>query len=83
MPERSPEKVIVNDVGPRDGLQNQAKILPPAERIQLVEALLSSGMTHVEVGAFVSPKAIQCWSKLHDYSARYSYARSSDYTDPM
>jgi hydroxymethylglutaryl-CoA lyase len=52
------DKVTVNDVGPRDGLQNQRKILVPDERVQLVKALLRAGMTHVEVGAFVSPKAV-------------------------
>ncbi len=52
------ETVIINDVGPRDGLQNQQKILPPAERIQLVRALLAAGMKYVEVAAFVSPKAV-------------------------
>lgn len=50
--------VIVNDVGPRDGLQNQAKVLAPARRVQLVQALLAAGVTHVEVGAFVSPRAV-------------------------
>ncbi|MEJ2534313.1 MAG: hydroxymethylglutaryl-CoA lyase [Gammaproteobacteria bacterium] len=52
------ERVIVNDVGPRDGLQNQQKILTPDERIRLVRALLAAGMTHIEVAAFVSPKAV-------------------------
>jgi hydroxymethylglutaryl-CoA lyase len=50
--------VIVNDVGPRDGLQNQPRILSPGERVQLVRALLEAGVSHVEVGAFVSPKAV-------------------------
>ena len=48
----------INDVGPRDGLQNQAKHLAPSERIDLVRALLAAGLRHVEVGAFVSPKAV-------------------------
>lgn len=51
-------KVIVNDVGPRDGLQNQKKILAPAQRVELVKSLLNAGVTHVEVGAFVSPKVV-------------------------
>ena len=50
--------IIVNDVGPRDGLQNQAKILEPEQRMRLIEALLAAGMTHIEVGSFVSPKAV-------------------------
>ena len=51
-------QVTVNDVGPRDGLQNQPKILQPEDRVELVKALLAAGMKHVEVGAFVSPKAV-------------------------
>lgn len=51
-------RVTVNDVGPRDGLQNQARILAPAVRVRLVQALLAAGMKHVEIGAFVSPNAV-------------------------
>jgi len=50
--------VTVNDVGPRDGLQNQPGLLTPAQRVQLVKALFAAGVKHVEVGAFVSPKTI-------------------------
>jgi hydroxymethylglutaryl-CoA lyase len=39
-------------------LQSQSKILTPDQRILLVQALLESGMHHIEVGAFVSPKAV-------------------------
>jgi len=52
------ESIIVNDVGPRDGLQNQPQILEPEQRLQLIGALLDAGMSHIEVGAFVSPKAV-------------------------
>ena len=58
MPTPTSGTVTVNDVGPRDGLQNQQKILSPAERVQLVESLLAAGMDHVEVGAFVSPRVV-------------------------
>lgn len=50
--------VTVNDVGPRDGLQSQPTLLSPEDRIGLVQALLSAGMRHIEVGAFVSTKAV-------------------------
>jgi len=53
-----PERVIVNDVGPRDGLQNQARILTPEQRLELVQALIAAGVNHIEVGSFVSPKAV-------------------------
>ena len=52
------EQVVVNDVGPRDGLQNQQKILSPAQRLALIGALRTAGMQHIEVAAFVSPKAV-------------------------
>ncbi|MEE4218555.1 MAG: hydroxymethylglutaryl-CoA lyase [Xanthomonadales bacterium] len=50
--------VTVNDVGPRDGLQNQDRVLEPSARVRLVRSLLDAGVRHVEVGAFVSPKAV-------------------------
>ena len=52
------EQIIINDVGPRDGLQNQPKILSVAERLQLINALCDANVQHIEVGAFVSPKAV-------------------------
>lgn len=52
------ETVIVNDVGPRDGLQNQPRILDPQQRLQLIGAVRASGLEHIEVGSFVSPKAV-------------------------
>ncbi len=52
------ERVVVNDVGPRDGLQNQPRVLSPEQRLQLIKALLAAGVSHIEVGSFVSPKAV-------------------------
>jgi hydroxymethylglutaryl-CoA lyase len=52
------KQVFINDVGPRDGLQNQAKILTPEQRLSLINALTAAGLDGVEVGAFVSPKAV-------------------------
>jgi hydroxymethylglutaryl-CoA lyase len=51
-------KIIINEVGPRDGLQNQSKILTTADRIKLINKLLDAGVSCVEVGSFVSPKAV-------------------------
>lgn len=46
------------EVGPRDGLQNEARMLPLAEKARFVEALAETGVGEVEAGAFVSPKAV-------------------------
>ena len=52
------DSVIVNDVAPRDGLQNDPVALSPAERVALIEGLLNAGLPSVEVASFVSPKAV-------------------------
>lgn len=52
------DKVIVNDVAPRDGLQNDPVALAPAERVRLIEGLVDAGLPSVEVASFVSPKAV-------------------------
>jgi hydroxymethylglutaryl-CoA lyase len=44
------------EVGPRDGLQNEARIVPAATKIDLVERLAATGLRTVEVTSFVSPK---------------------------
>jgi hydroxymethylglutaryl-CoA lyase len=45
-------------VGPRDGLQNEEKILSTAEKLQLIDALGATGLTEIEVGAFVRPQNV-------------------------
>jgi hydroxymethylglutaryl-CoA lyase len=48
--------VRVVEVGPRDGLQNEKKIVPLAEKVKLVNRLARAGLPAVELGSFVSPK---------------------------
>ena len=52
------DSVRIVEVGPRDGLQNEKTPVGVADRIAFIEALLGAGLRTVEVGAFVSPKAI-------------------------
>jgi hydroxymethylglutaryl-CoA lyase len=52
------EQVRIIEVGPRDGLQNERTPVSVAGRIAFIEALVGAGLHTVEVGAFVSPKAI-------------------------
>ncbi len=52
------EAVRIVEVGPRDGLQNEKTPVSVADRIAFIEALVAAGLPTVEVGAFVSPKAI-------------------------
>jgi len=52
------DSLRIVEVGPRDGLQNEKTPVGVADRIAFIEALLGAGLRTVEVGAFVSPKAI-------------------------
>jgi hydroxymethylglutaryl-CoA lyase len=52
------DQVRIVEVGPRDGLQNEKTPVSVKGRIGFIEALLAAGLHTVEVGAFVSPKAI-------------------------
>src|SRR3977135_1086791 len=52
------DAVRIVEVGPRDGLQNEKTPVSVADRIGFIEALIAAGLHTIEVGAFVSPKAI-------------------------
>lgn len=50
------DSVSIVEVGPRDGLQNEATCLSTASKIEFIEALANAGCQRIEVGSFVSPK---------------------------
>ena len=51
-----PSRVRIVEVGPRDGLQNEAAFIPTPDKIAFVNSLAEAGHTMIEVSAFVSPK---------------------------
>ncbi len=51
-----PDKVRIVEVGPRDGLQNEAQYVPAAAKIELIHRLQEAGVPVIEATAFVSPK---------------------------
>jgi len=51
-----PKRVKIVEVGPRDGLQNEAATVPTAVKIELIDRLTDAGLPVVEATAFVSPK---------------------------
>ena len=55
---RLPSRVTVYEVGPRDGLQNEAETLPTGVKVEFVDRLTEAGLPVIEVGSFVSAKAI-------------------------
>lgn len=58
MNRRLPQRVRLVEVGPRDGLQNEAQIVPTPVKIELIERLSEAGLTTIEVTSFVSPRWI-------------------------
>lgn len=50
------DRVRIVEVGPRDGLQNEARSIPAAVKIELIERLVACGLRSVEATSFVSPK---------------------------
>lgn len=53
-----PQKITLCEVGLRDGLQNEAAKLETADKIALAKQIIASGFPVVELGSFVSPKAV-------------------------
>ncbi|MEE9426722.1 MAG: hydroxymethylglutaryl-CoA lyase [Paracoccaceae bacterium] len=49
-------RIEIFEVGPRDGLQNEAATIPTADKIALVDLLSTAGFSRIEVASFVSPK---------------------------
>ncbi len=53
-----PQRVRIVEVGPRDGLQNEAQTVPTETKIEFIRRLAASGLKTIEATAFVSPKWI-------------------------
>ncbi|HHY78295.1 MAG TPA: hydroxymethylglutaryl-CoA lyase [Clostridiales bacterium] len=53
-----PSKVTICEVGLRDGLQNEARILQTSEKLDLANDIIDAGFKVIELGSFVSPKAV-------------------------
>lgn len=53
-----PPHVTITEVGPRDGLQNESRILSLEQKVELIDALSDTGLTRIEAASFVHPKAI-------------------------
>lgn len=53
-----PKSVTINEVGPRDGLQNEKKLISTDDKIYWINQLSNSGLKYIEVSSFVNPKWI-------------------------
>src|SRR5687767_935831 len=65
-----PSEVTIVEVGPRDGLQNEAALVSTDIKVELVNRLSGTGLRHVETTSFVSPKAVPQLADGADVMAR-------------
>lgn len=53
-----PSRVLISEVGPRDGLQNAHAIMPTEAKTRWISALAAAGLSEIEVGSFVRPDRV-------------------------
>ena len=58
MLEQFPKSVTIYEVGPRDGLQNEARPIATGDKIAMIDALTATGLSRIEITSFVNPKWI-------------------------
>ncbi len=73
------EKVKICEVGPRDGLQNEKKILTVEEKLALIEGSADAGFPVIEVGSFVSPRAVPQMTSTDEVFRRLNRREGVEY----
>ena len=75
-----PRRVRLVEVGPRDGLQNEAKPVSVEAKVALIDALSAAGHSAVEAGSFVSPKWVPQMANTDEVMARIKRKDGVSYT---
>ena len=57
-----PKSIEIQEEGPREGFQIEAGPIPSADKIRLIEALADTGLRHIQICSFVSPKLVPGWA---------------------
>jgi hydroxymethylglutaryl-CoA lyase len=63
-------RITVYEVGPRDGLQNEARVVPTDDKLRLVQLLADAGLSRIEATSFVSPRWIPALADAAEVVAR-------------
>ncbi len=66
------DKIIIHEVGPRDGLQVEKTIVPLTEKIAWVDGIKKSGIDIIQLGSFVNPKAVPQMADTDQLFIHYS-----------
>src|SRR5918911_412423 len=75
-----PQRVTIVEVGPRDGLQNEAEHVATADKVAFVDRLADAGLPVIEVSAFVSPKWVPQMADASEVFAGITRKSGTRYT---
>lgn len=75
-----PAKATIVEVGPRDGLQSEETVLPTDAKVELIDRLSASGLTHIEATAFVNPVKIPQLADAEEVCMRIARAPGVTYS---
>ncbi|MCA9539797.1 MAG: hydroxymethylglutaryl-CoA lyase [Myxococcales bacterium] len=70
-PGKLPARVQVYEVGPRDGLQNEAAFVGTEDKLRLIDALIAAGLPRIEITSFVHPRWIPALADADRVAAHY------------
>nr|PZM93666.1 MAG: hydroxymethylglutaryl-CoA lyase [Pseudomonadota bacterium] len=65
-----PRKVSIYEVGPRDGLQNEERVVPTEDKLRLIAGLADAGLRRIEITSFVSPRWIPALADSRELASR-------------
>ncbi len=74
------ERVRIFEVGPRDGLQNDAGVIAVSDKVRFIDYLSACGFDHIEVASFVSPKRVPQMADSAEVMAQISRKAGVPYT---
>ncbi len=68
------DKIIIHEVGPRDGLQVEKTVVPLEEKIRWIDGLIKSGVDIIQLGSFVNPEKVPQMADTDKLFAHFSSA---------
>ncbi|MEW6112058.1 MAG: hydroxymethylglutaryl-CoA lyase [Thermodesulfobacteriota bacterium] len=75
MTEKRKESVILQEVGPRDGLQNEKTILAAETRAEIINHLADAGLSRIQIGSFVNPRLVP---QMADTDKVFQYLKNKE-----
>ncbi|MBI0535263.1 hydroxymethylglutaryl-CoA lyase [Roseomonas sp. KE2513] len=75
-----PSRVSINEEGPREGFQIEPGPIATADKVALIEALAATGLRHIQVASFVSPKLVPGWADAEAVVGGFAPREGVNYT---